>query len=372
MARAKSARKVLLGATDGCRKTQNIKGKGDQVAAAQLACDSIPKRGKAWLTPSPLLFACCSQWPHLAGFLLLDPGNVHNLVAHFGFFWSAILLSSRSRPAALLAGLCGFCAPWLTATSTLGRAWFGLAGWFIFMRLFQILTRPADFEGASFRCRLAFSYWIGTDLRTATVMRTATERSAHTRMYALRLVQGVSICTVSQLLLTSDRPELILPSLLLKPWKWTLCLAFFYNSLLMLDVVFALPLALAEGVRLDPMMVKPFQSVDLQDFWANRWDRAIQTLLKDCAYVPLRKLGCSRDVAVIGTFVASAFLHTYGIVLGGCYDLRLLGSMMAFFCLQPVLLKLEAWTKVRQPVLYLASASILFLEPVCQLFDNLK
>jgi len=254
----------------------------------------------------------------------------------------------------------------------LGRAWYGLAACFLMMKLCQMLTRPADFQEASFRSRLAFAFWIGADLRTSETMYDPAERRAYCKAYGLRLVQGVSICTAAQLLLVSDTVASKLPILLLYPWKWTLCLAFFYNSLLMLDVAFAFPLALTNGVRLAPMMVDPFQSASLQDFWANRWDQAIQTLLKDCVYIPCRKFGCSKDCAIVATFVASAFLHTYGIICGGCYDLSVNGSMMLFFCAQPLLLKLEIKMQTRRPIVCLLAASILFLEPVCQLFENLK
>lgn len=240
------------------------------------------------------------------------------------------------------------------------------------MRLFQMISRPAHFQGTTFRCRLAFMFWIGADLRTAVVMDNAEELRAYCKMYAIRALQGVSLCTASQLLLVSDIPATVLPALLVRPWQWMLSMAFFYNSLLMLDVAFAFPLALANGVRLAPMMVDPFRSTSLQDFWANRWDRAIQTLLKDCGYIPLRKLGFSRGVAVMGTFVVSAFLHTYGIMCGGIYDLRVCGSMMAFFCLQPVLMKFEQMTGFKHPVLLLVVASVLFVEPICILFENLK
>jgi hypothetical protein len=234
-----------------------------------------------------------------------------------------------------------------------------------------------DFKGSEFNRRIAFMYWVGSDLRTARVITDPTERKKLFYHYAWQLIQGLSCCSVAVHLLTHDATLGILEknSWTFKTWRWVLSLGFFYNSLHMVDVVYNFPL-LSESIGVEMMMNNPLASASLRDFWAVRWDRAVQMMLKDVAYIPLRKCGCSRGTAVAGTFFASGVLHCYGIICGGIFDFWLCGSILAFFCIQPLLLSLEtaldggtgtaglAWT--------LVLASPFFLEPVCALFEAIE
>jgi hypothetical protein len=241
-----------------------------------------------------------------------------------------------------------------------------------------MVSRPEDFEGSDFRKRLTFVYWIGSDLRTARIIKDAEEQKEVFGHYAWQLVQGLSCCSIAVHLLTHDATLGILAvdSWSFRVWRWLLSFGFFYNSLHMVDVVYNFPL-LSESICVEKMMNNPLMSTSLKDFWAVRWDRAVQMMLKDCAYIPLRKCGCSRGAAVAGTFFASGVLHCYGIVCGGIYDFWLCGSILAFFCVQPLLLSLEtmltgeAETSVNL-TWTLVLASPFFLEPVCALFESIE
>jgi hypothetical protein len=245
------------------------------------------------------------------------------------------------------------------------------------MRLVSLIHHPNDFVfpedvTTSFRRRLSFMYWVGSDLRTARTVTLSDERKRTSEEFLRQLLQGFVVCTVTAHLLTHEPSFGLLnkTSVLKLVWRWFISFGFFYNSLLMVDVVYNFPL-LTASIVVQPMMDRPLMSSSLREFWAVRWDRAVQMMLKDSVYSPLRRYcGCSSSVAVFGTFMASGALHCYGIMCGGCFDLKLCASIFAFFSVQPLLLYLESITENKFSLTWiLVVASPLFLEPVCKLFE---
>lgn len=145
--------------------------------------------------------------------------------------------------------------------------------------------------------------------------------------------------------------------------RWVLGAAFFYNAMVCVDGLYNAPLLLALGIEVDAIMDRPWASASLADFWSRRWDKAVQNMLVAVSYRPLRKLGCSRGVAVAGCFVASGLLHLYGIVLGGLFSWVPCLSMLGFFVVQPMLLCVEAARSGRNFFWALIASSPFFMEP---------
>jgi hypothetical protein len=351
--------------------------------------------------PSWMLFFLASQWPHLVSLVVLDRWNFVLTGVHCGSFWIAASIVPSSPSIALMIGMVAVIAPWFTYNTLLGRAWYGLASCCVFMRLVSIIRKPDDFwvdgDKDNFRRRLAFMYWVGSDLRTVKRVKDAATKRMLTMEFLTQMGQGLLLCSVTSHLLMHDASlgfaiqtqqlpttnpgsmflgidlsVLDAPGLALLIWRWLLSFTFFYNSLLMVDVVYNFPL-LFESMQVEPMMNQPLSSTSLQDFWAVRWDRAVQMMLKDSVYVPMRRCGCSREACVCGTFVASALLHCYGIMCGGTDDAWLCASIVAFFCIQPPLLFIENAGKGKRNLAWtLIAASPFFLQPVCKLFESIE
>ena len=131
-----------------------------------------------------------------------------------------------------------------------------------------------------------------------------------------------------------------------------------------------------EGIHVEPLMNDPFQSLSLREFWSDRWDRAVQMILKDLVYIPCRRRGLSRDTSGTCTFLASAVLHIYGVITGYGWDLQMCVSIFLFFALQPLALYLEAGlvpaTNHKYLVYVLVAASPFFLEPVCNIIAGIE
>merc|ERR1712224_280881 len=102
-----------------------------------------------------------------------------------------------------------------------------------------------------------------------------------------------------------------------------------------MDVIYRLPILWYDDIELRRVMNAPLKSKSLHDFWANRWDLAIQRLLVRSVYKPLLSHICARNAMVL-TFAASGAVHAYGLVLLGERKVLSLASMFLFFLLQPL------------------------------------
>ena len=84
----------------------------------------------------------------------------------------------------------------------------------------------------------------------------------------------------------------------------------------------------------------PLLSCSLSEFWGVRWNPVIGKQLQDSFYKPLRRLGVSRTLCVVGCFTGSAFLHAVP-QYASTRDWTDCAMMFAFFFLQGVCLLLE-------------------------------
>ncbi len=298
----------------------------------------------------------CTQWPHLAGFVLLVlqnmeydkslvPSAAMTIAVHLAAFFGAAYFASVTPALALVISTGGAVAPWFTCGTFLGRAWFGLAGIVVHLKLCQLLSDgKEDFRNTSVNQRLCFVYWIAADMREAKHVSSSDQRSVLAKQFSSVALRALFICTVTSQLLFST-PAIFENIVNMRLCRWTLMFLFFYNSMLCLDVVYNFPLLLMEGYAVSRVMNDPlFGSVSLRDFWGKRWDLPIQSLFRDCVYLPARRAGISRERASLLAFAASALLHCYAILLAGLRPREhasLFACMGFFFAIQPVLIALE-------------------------------
>jgi len=72
-----------------------------------------------------------------------------------------------------------------------------------------------------------------------------------------------------------------------------------------------LVITLLSGKKIKDMQNDPlFSSMSPSEFWGKRWNKPIQTCLKNGVYRPIRKF-CPTIVAFYTTFLASGLLHEY-------------------------------------------------------------
>jgi hypothetical protein len=82
------------------------------------------------------------------------------------------------------------------------------------------------------------------------------------------------------------------------------------------------------GIETMELNINPLTtSQSPSDFWGNRWNRLVSSALKRGVFIPLRKIGLSRPMAAMGTFLASGLLHEYIIVIIAYNDIRETGRM---------------------------------------------
>lgn len=144
-----------------------------------------------------------------------------------------------------------------------------------------------------------------------------------------------------------------------------------YGGLETLDGIYRVPALVLDGVELEPVMEAPFQSPRLRDFWGGRWDRALQMMLRDSVFTPLKRWAPPpfnrTKFAIFATFIGSGLLHCYGLVLMGERELYPLCQMLVFFLLQPFCIAIDDAFGGRACWLLLFSTGMLFWAPVARL-----
>jgi hypothetical protein len=125
----------------------------------------------------------------------------------------------------------------------------------------------------------------------------------------------------------------------------------------------------AVGLRPPRLHDHPILSRSIAEFWGRRWNRIVGAWLGAVAFTPLSARGHPR-LGIVLAFVLSALLHVY--FTWAAVGLGLACTMASFFLVQPVLLLLERWLRVRNwPRLWqrawtlgtLIALSPLFVEP---------
>ena len=82
------------------------------------------------------------------------------------------------------------------------------------------------------------------------------------------------------------------------------------SLLLELSILISMPLTGFQAML--PSFRNPLlRSRSFQEVWGTRWNLPVQVLLQRIAYVPLRRQGFSKPLAVLGTFLLSGVLHEY-------------------------------------------------------------
>ena len=301
--------------------------------------------------------------PHLIGAFLLKGDAPVTLAVHLACFWGAALLSSPTRKWSLprlsfALALLGALMPWKTCeASELGRVWYGLAGIIVFARYCQMISwerRPRFYLQ-----RLSFIYWIGADLRTAKQVSSST---AHRDLVKSFLCEGASALCITIIV------SALLPLVrTLTPLNLAVLFVLFYFSLIVMDCVYNAPLLIAEKISVERVMDSPFSAKSVKDFWV-RWDKPVQSILRDSVYIPLRRrLGA--PAAIMATFITSGILHSYGLVLGGCTTGPAF-SMLLFFVIQPLVMRIEIERRWPLFVFYLLPTAPLFLYPLSLLLSQ--
>ncbi len=89
---------------------------------------------------------------------------------------------------------------------------------------------------------------------------------------------------------------------------------FFASGIYLGDACYQLPLlCFAPSPRLtlraQPLMIRPWRSRSVREWWSARFDTGMQSVLYNNAYRPMRKLGGSRAAAMLATFAFSGLIH---------------------------------------------------------------
>ncbi|GAX22211.1 hypothetical protein FisN_19Lh276 [Fistulifera solaris] len=102
------------------------------------------------------------------------------------------------------------------------------------------------------------------------------------------------------------------------------------------------------GYETQPVMRNPlFGSSRPSDFWGRRWNRLIHDCLKQGVYKPIRSLGGSHAVGVMGAFVASGAFHEWLLETAFPTVAPVHGPTLVFFLWQVVLLMMEQQVEAR-------------------------
>jgi hypothetical protein len=105
---------------------------------------------------------------------------------------------------------------------------------------------------------------------------------------------------------------------------------------------------LLTGYETQPVMRNPLLgSSRPSDFWGRRWNRLIHDCLKQGVYKPIRSLGGSHAVGVMGAFVASGAFHEWLLETAFLTVVPVHGPTLFFFLWQVVLVVMEQQVEAR-------------------------
>jgi hypothetical protein len=105
-------------------------------------------------------------------------------------------------------------------------------------------------------------------------------------------------------------------------------------------VVVSVAALLGRSVR--GMQDRPLSSASLSEFWGKRWNRLVQSHLKEGVFQPILRAGHPR-LAMLATFTASGAFHLLELADGGPFPVQLFmaAQIMAFFLLHGALVAME-------------------------------
>jgi hypothetical protein len=140
-----------------------------------------------------------------------------------------------------------------------------------------------------------------------------------------------------------------------------------------------LPLVTAAfGFTVPQLMQSPYLSTSVGEFWTKRWNiAASQKLFRPYCFAPLARRG-GVGLALFTTFLVSGIAHMLLAYMAlGRWRISLICG--AFFVVQPLLIAIERWMKVRRwrpaagrawTLAVLALTSPLFVEPGLQIIER--
>lgn len=116
----------------------------------------------------------------------------------------------------------------------------------------------------------------------------------------------------------------------------------FVSSLLELSVIASLPLTGFQAME-DAFQNPLLESRSLAEFWGSRWNLPVHRLLQRTCYIPMRKQGYPRPLAVLGTFLVSGLLHEYNFWTHNHAAYQKFGVATLFFLFMGLFMLLEHW-----------------------------
>lgn len=209
-----------------------------------------------------------------------------------------------------------------------------------------MLTDPR-LRGSNLGFRFAAVWWLH-DLRTARICPAV---PGHFRALVVELATQITVGAVAALvaggaalpaLAVGDAgagfAALSSPRWWLRAWAGA---GFFFGVLLVVDAMYRVVPLLGANIDLPTAFNQPWRSRSLAEFWRDRFDLAVQDVLRLCVQRPARRLGLSRGAAVVATFVGSGLLHTHGVWASGVASAADCALMLAFFGAHAALVLLE-------------------------------
>jgi hypothetical protein len=132
----------------------------------------------------------------------------------------------------------------------------------------------------------------------------------------------------------------------------------------------------AMGIMVPPLFQSPYRSASVSEFWSTRWNIGASQLFREQCFAPLARRSVA--LALSAAFVASAVLHALLALLAlGSWEIAL--ACGAFFAVQPIIIAVERWMRVRRwrpaagrawTLAALAITSPLFVEPTLQIVEG--
>ena len=294
--------------------------------------------------------------PYLVG-ALLEPETVFFQIL-WGLSLSVIAIYGPYSKIVLFFVPFVLSIPWIYFHSNLVRALFGLASLMLSFRILEIVRDKNFFLRCPVSFRVAFIYKYH-DLRICHQRRNTSAMQKKSKSENIRSnIFEIAWCAIA----------LLLVLMLLKVFKhvvnyngiviyWALCTIFIYYAIHLVDFGYRLNAALMD-IYVPTSMLSPYLSRSVSEFWSRRWNLSVQSMLYDAFYrsikdafntlgVPLKPASV-HFIGIAFTFMGSAFLHAYPLLIVHAATSDVVCMCLFFFFQIPLVLveknfNLENW-----------------------------
>eukprot|EP00128_Syssomonas_multiformis_P009496 Colp12_sorted_trinity150504_noHs@11655 len=259
----------------------------------------------------------------------------------YSFFIAASQFAYSAPRLAFLIGSIGLTVPWFFPADSPGlRGYGGIASMFFFMRLVELIFHKKDFDNFSpgLRALHVFFYF---DMRERKPVVEPKERSSYTFLCTAELVIFSSLTVATLFGCWYVLPFMDYDNLPMVVLFYALCAAHFYTAMEANDAAIRAFFISTLGWRFETTLKAPFQSRSLREFWGQRWNRAVQPVLKRFVQTPCKSRGLHPIIGLFGTFALSGFIHSYPLLVAG-FAMEMAMLMFSYFILQGVLIVLES------------------------------